>query len=192
MSRTINGNSNAISSTINSKSPAAAANKATMDAISEKRLSEVHPRLAERVRSMAEILAGEHITIRVTQSLRSWSEQQALWLEGRDAKGRVVDPKKVVTDAQPGDSWHQFGLAVDVCPMNDGMPDWNLSHPVWKRIVEVGESVGLISGSTWRSFPDWPHFQMTGQLPDEPDDAVRSVFMAGGIEAVWRDSLLES
>lgn len=162
-----------------------------MDAISETRLLEVHPRLAELVRSMAEILAGQGIQIRVVQSLRSWKEQAALYAEGRDANGSVVDESKVVTNAKPGTSWHNFGLAVDVAPFNEGIPDWNVNHPVWKQIVSAGESVGLTSGSGWRTFPDWPHFQMTGSYPVSPNDAVRSVFTAGGMSAVWTDAGLE-
>lgn len=162
-----------------------------MNAISESRLQEVHPKLAERVRSMAEMLLLENITIQVTQSLRSWAEQKALYDEGRDADGNVTDKSRIVTNAKPGYSYHNFGLAVDVAPFASGIPDWNVNHPVWKRIVSVGESVGLVSGSTWRSFPDWPHFQMTGQLPISPDDAVRTAFENGGIQQVWNNTLLE-
>lgn len=157
-----------------------------MNAISEARLKEVHPKLAERVRSMAEVLLGESIEIQVTQSLRSCKEQAALYAQGRTAPGSIV------TNAKPGHSWHNFGLAVDVAPFNGGIPDWNANHPVWKRIVAVGQSVGLLPGSSWRTFPDWPHFQMTGQLPVSPDDAVRVAFEDGGIEAVWADTLLET
>lgn len=157
-----------------------------MDPISEDRLAEVHPLLAARVRSMDEMLVGENIVIRVTQGLRTWAEQAALYAQGRTVPG------KVVTDARPGYSWHNFGLAVDVAPFDGGIPDWNVDHPAWKRIVSVGESVGMVSGSEWRTFPDWPHFQMTGQLPVTPDDAVRIAYQNGGIAAVWADTLLES
>src|SRR5260221_11698506 len=163
-----------------------------MDQLSETRLAEVHPKLAEKVRSMADLLAQENITIRVVQSLRSWTEQAMLYAKGRDADGNVVDPRKVVTHARPGTSWHNFGLAVDVVPFDSGIPDWNSSHPAWRRIVAVGESVGLISGSRWRTFPDLPHFQLTGQLPVSPDDAVRAAYETGGQQAVWTDSGLDA
>lgn len=141
---------------------------------------------------MAEMLLGESIEIQVTQGLRSWAQQAALYAEGRDANGNVIDARAVVTNAKPGHSYHCFGLAVDVAPFDQGIPDWNANHPVWKRIVSVGESVGLSSGSKWRTFPDFPHFQMTGQLPVTPDDAVRAAYATGGIDAVWNDTLLES
>lgn len=156
-----------------------------MDNASEAKLQNVHPVLADKVRRMSEMLALEGITIRVTQGLRSWSDQMALWLKGRDSRGNVIDSSKVVTKAAPGHSYHNFGLAVDVAPFTDNTPDWNLTHPAWKRIVAVGESLGLTSGSEWRSFPDWPHFQLTGSLPVSPNDAVRSAYMNGGTDAVW-------
>jgi peptidoglycan LD-endopeptidase CwlK len=162
-----------------------------LDSISENRLSEVHPILAQKIRDMAELLALENINVRVVQSLRSWGEQQALYNEGRDADGNIVDKAKVVTNARPGTSWHNFGLAVDVAPFDSGIPDWNASHPAWRRIVTVGESVGLVSGSEWRTFPDWPHFQLTGQLPVSPDDAVRAAYATGGQESVWTDTGLD-
>jgi peptidoglycan LD-endopeptidase CwlK len=163
-----------------------------MDNLSEARLAVVHPLLAERVRSMADLLAGENINIRVVQGLRTWQEQAELYDRGRDEDGNVVDKSKVVTNAKPGASWHNYGLAVDVAPFDDGIPDWNADHPVWKRIVAVGESCGLVSGSMWKTFPDWPHFQMTGRLPASPDDAVKQVYRQGGVDAVWTDSGLEA
>jgi peptidoglycan L-alanyl-D-glutamate endopeptidase CwlK len=162
-----------------------------MDAVSEGRLAIVHPQLAGKVRQMADMLALEGVTIKVTQGLRSWTDQLNLWLKGRDVDGNVVDASQVVTKAPPGHSYHNFGLAVDVAPFTNNTPNWNLSHPVWKRIVAVGESVGLASGSEWRTFPDWPHFQLTGKLPVSPDDEVRQTFKDGGNFAVWEEAGLE-
>lgn len=158
-----------------------------MDNASEARLQNVHPELADKIRTMATMLHTEGIEIRVTQGLRSWSDQMALWLKGRDSHGNITDPSKVVTKAAPGYSWHQFKLAVDVVPIDaEGQPDWDLQHPAWKRIIQVGESLGLTSGSEFRTFPDWPHLQMTGSLPLSPTDAVRAAFMAGSYDAVWQ------
>lgn len=164
-----------------------------MDPLSESRLSEVHPKLAERVRQMAEILAGENIQIRVTQGFRTWDEQAALWAKGRDTNGKIINLSEVVTHAPPGHSWHEYALACDVAPFDSGIPDWNVTHPAWKRIVQVGKSVGLFSGTHFVHCPaDTPHFQMTGQLPVSPDDAVRAAYETGGQDAVWNDSGLNA
>lgn len=150
-----------------------------MDATSEARLGELHPELAEKIRTMSVMLSEENIEIRVVQGLRTWDQQQALYDEGRTMPGRIV------TEAQAGYSWHNFGMAADCAPFDDGVPDWNPSHPAWKRMIEVGESLGLLSGSTFHSCPDNPHFQLTGSLPISPDEATRDAFRSGGITAVW-------
>src|SRR6185437_7706702 len=146
-----------------------------MDAISEARLDEVFPPLAVTVRKMAVMLAPA-ITIRVVQGLRTWAAQYSLWSKGRDSSGRIVDPSAVVTHAKPGSSYHNFGLAVDCAPFDaEGQPDWNASHPSWRRMIEVGESLGLYSGSHFKVVhagvvipePDMPHFQLTGRFPSE-------------------------
>jgi D-alanyl-D-alanine dipeptidase len=163
-----------------------------LDANSEARLAEVHPKVAELVRSMADRLAVESITVRVTQGLRSWAQQQTIWLEGRDEAGNIVDPSKVVTNAPPGHSWHSFGLAVDLAPFEGNIPDWNVTHPAWKRIVEIGESLGLTAGAEWHHPVDEPHFQLTGRFGVSPDDEVRELFQSGGISAVWAAADLEA
>lgn len=155
-----------------------------MDALSEARLAEVEPTLAARVRQMADQLAEENIVIRVVQGLRSWSEQAALYAKGRNADGNVVEKSEVVTNAKPGTSWHNYALAVDVAPFDANIPDWNLEHPAWKRIVAVGESVGLASGSQWRTFPDWPHFQLS-EIPVSPTAEDVIALNNEGVDGVW-------
>ena len=150
--------------------------------------------LASKVRQMAEIVASDSppTFFRVTQGLRTWAEQQALYEEGRTVPGRIV------TDAQPGASYHNYGLAIDIVPMTALGPDWNKTHPVWQRLISVGTSLGLTAGAQFRSFPDWPHFQLTGALPESPDANVRAVYNSAGpqvtdkIAAVWKATGLEA
>jgi len=69
-------------------------------------------------------------------------------------------PGPVVTAAAPGDSFHQYGLAVDVVPVAyKGLKDWNPSGEAWARIGAIGESLGLTWGGRW-SKPDKPHFHL--------------------------------
>ncbi len=159
-----------------------------MDAISQSRLSEVCPELARRVSQLAGLLETEGITIRVTQGLRSWDQQAELYAKGRDADGNVVNHSLIVTNAPPGHSFHNFGLAVDVVPDDPSLAgfqaDWNTLHPAWKRIIAIAPSSGLLDGASFRSFPDWPHLQLQ-ELPLSPTDEDRQVFLDGGMVAVW-------
>lgn len=173
-----------------------------MDTISEARLSFVVPALAVKVRQMSVILADE-FTFRVTQGLRSWNEQAALYAQGRETLIQVNSMRKAVhwapltefenirvTNAAPGYSWHNFGMAVDVVPDNIDIPgfqpDWNEAHPSWARLIVVGRSVGLVNGISWH---DEPHFQLTGCFPVTPDDEVRQLYAQAGSQAVWEEAL---
>lgn len=152
-----------------------------MDARSEERLAQVYPRLAGKVREMAELLAKDGIQILVVQGLRTWEEQDALYAKGRFTPGQKV------TNAKGGSSYHNFGLAVDCAPIDAaGHIDWSASHPNWLRMEDVGESVGLVSGAMWRTLPDAPHFQLTGKYPEAaPNDELREIYKEGGLQAVW-------
>lgn len=154
-----------------------------MDAISKARLQLINPRLATAVEKLDEILTLEKISFRVVQALRSWDEQEKLYAQGRTAPG------KIVTQAAGGHSWHNFGLAVDLAIMEEnGQIDWNAAHPAWQRMIQVGEMLGMYSGSHFRTFPDNPHFQMTGRFPISPDDEARVIFRQGGMSWVWAEA----
>jgi peptidoglycan LD-endopeptidase CwlK len=155
-----------------------------MDAVSEARLQNVMPMLADKIRQMASMLETEGIEIRVVQGLRTVAEQDALYAQGR------TTPGKIVTNCKGGFSYHNYGLAVDVVPSQFAPdqpynPDWNSSHPAWKRMEAVGQSLGLDSGATWRTFVDAPHLQITGRFPEgAPNDQARTL-AESGLPAVW-------
>lgn len=159
-----------------------------MDDVSEERLALIMPALADKVRQLAQILEGKGIVIRVVQGLRSWAEQDALYAQGRTAPG------KKVTNCPGGCSYHNFGMAVDVVPsLNEETapfnPDWTPSHPDWQAMIQAGTSLGLDSGALWRTFKDFPHFQLTGRFPEgEPNGELKQIFKDAGMVAVWRES----
>ena len=156
-----------------------------MDANSDARLAEVMPALAQKVKELARRLALEDISIRVTQGLRSWAQQQALYDQGR------TKPGPIVTNCPGGHSYHNLGMAVDVVPdfadRTPPAPDWNIHHPAWQRIVTIATDLGLQSGALWRTFKDWPHLQLVGRFPEgAPNDEARQLFQGGGCQAVWQ------
>lgn len=75
-----------------------------------------------------------------------------------------------------GVSWtlnskHLTGNAIDICPYQiwdlHG-PDklqWDSADPVWARIGEIGERLGLRWGGRWKSTPDMGHFEY---VPPQP------------------------
>jgi peptidoglycan LD-endopeptidase CwlK len=117
----------------------------------------------------------------VTQGLRTWEEQDALY-----AKGRSVAPlgkKYFVTMAKGGQSYHNFGLAFDIVVLDSvGKADWDPSHAGWKEAAVVGKSLGLEWGGDWKTFKDLPHFQYIGGLPLK----TCCELYPSGLPAVWQ------
>lgn len=162
-----------------------------MDSISEQRLQELWSLLADIGRNLILTLEAQGIEARIVQGLRSWQQQDGLWQQGRETAGPIV------TDAKGGYSWHNFGMAFDLCPSMYGpeviyKPDWNEQHSTWKKMEQLGISLGLTSGATWKRLVDSPHFQLTGRFPITPDDEVRQLFRDAGMEQVWKEAGINS
>lgn len=153
----------------------------SLNASSEQRLAKVHPAVATRVRAMVELLAQGGIEILITQGLRTWDEQDALY-----AKGRTVPPigdKYIVTKAKGGKSFHNFGLAVDIVIVDAiGKADWDTTHPGWAAAAKAGKSVGLEWGGDWTTFKDLPHFQFVNELKLAQ---CQDLYKADGLAGVW-------
>lgn len=174
-----------------------------MDAHSEARLADLHPVLAAKFHTMAEMLQQEGIELHIVQGFRTWAQQHALYLQGRAELTDVnacrlncglpaitLDQNHRVTDADAGESWHNYGLAGDCAPFSNGFPIWDEKHPAWTRIISVGESLGLRSGISWH---DMPHFELTGKYGPKPPVNVLEMYQAAnvhgsGSQAVWQSA----
>jgi peptidoglycan L-alanyl-D-glutamate endopeptidase CwlK len=95
--------------------------------------------------------AGLDVLIYCT--LRSLEEQAGLYAIGRTLPG------KRVTNAPPGSSAHNFGLALDFVPLNGGKAQWKAPSDEWNEAVDIAGKCGLESGSTWPRLKDWPHLE---------------------------------
>jgi peptidoglycan L-alanyl-D-glutamate endopeptidase CwlK len=154
------------------------------------RLEQLFPPLKEKGYELIRQLAAQGVDVEVSQGLRTWPEQTALWQEGRNPDGSYIDPiheTGVVTHARAGESWHNYGCAFDVDIVSaSGVLDWTGTSPAWVSTISAGEQLGLVSGSEWHGKKqDRPHFQLTGSLPVTPDDEVLILFKGGGLKAVW-------
>lgn len=79
--------------------------------------------------------------------------------------GRTLDEQKA--NVAKGVSWtldsyHLRGLAIDVAPFQQGSDklNWDASDPIWLKMGQIGESIGLTWGGRWLKTPDLGHFQM--------------------------------
>lgn len=145
-----------------------------MNAHSDKRLAAVMPELARRVRSVVAALERKGLTVECVQGFRTFAEQDALWAQGRLRKGPVV------TNAKGGQSFHNFGLACDLCPFKGGKPDWNDAR-AFDAIGAEAKRAGLEWGGDWRKSPDRPHVQ----LAPLPIKECLALYRKGGLPLVW-------
>jgi len=127
-----------------------------MDSISEKRIALLHPKIRDEVKLIVELadcsLTGR-AKVRIVQGLRTFAEQDALYKQR---------PK--VTNAKGGQSYHNYGLAVDFCLLIDGKEiSWNTVKDYdtdgiadWTEVAKIFENHGY----TWgKAFNDLPHFE---------------------------------
>lgn len=118
--------------------------------ISLPRLRTLHPDRQANFQAATEDAETQlDIRLRIVQALRTFAEQDALYNQSRDGSG-----KPHVTDAKGGQSWHNFGLAIDVAVVKaDGTIDWNYDY---SKIAAIFAKYGLTWGHAWK---DNDHFE---------------------------------
>lgn len=123
----------------------------------------IYPIFLEKVKLLIANCQARGVDYWAISGYRTWAEQDALFAQGRDKNGTVVDKIKVVTNARGGQSNHNYTIAVDFCPdkdkTRDGLqPDWNDAAYVILA-EEAAKIPGLESGRNWK-FKDNPHVQL--------------------------------
>lgn len=135
-----------------------------IDQITLKRIEDIHPSLREELRQIykeiCEALTG-NLGCRFVQVYRTFEEQHQIFLQR---------PK--VTNADAGQSYHNYGLAVDFCLINDNDGNgkvgeseisWSTKRDLdrdgvadWMEVVKIFTKYGWKWGA---SFGDYPHFE---------------------------------
>jgi hypothetical protein len=123
-------------------------------------LASLRAPVAEKARELlGDVEAGIDKKLVLVQSFRSAADQAVLYAQGRTAPGPVV------TNAKPGSSYHEWGLAFDVAILNAaGKPSWPNDVKLWTEIGRFGEELGLVWGGRFPS-PDYGHFEL--RIPGE-------------------------
>ena len=138
-----------------------------MDTTTKTRISKLHPSIRAEVTKIIQecdkALTGR-ATVRITQGLRTFAEQDALYQQGR------TTPGKKVTNAKAGQSIHNYGFAVDICLIIDNKSaswdtakDWDNDQVAdWYECVKIFAKHGWEWGGNWKTFKDVPHFEKKG------------------------------
>jgi peptidoglycan L-alanyl-D-glutamate endopeptidase CwlK len=70
------------------------------------------------------------------------------------ARGRII------TKAAPGESWHNYGEAVDIYPLAGGKLITDADDPAWQVYGRAVEASGLEWAGRWTGFVEMPHAQL--------------------------------
>ena len=154
----------------------------TLDKITLSRIETLHPRLRLEAKDIyiqiCRCLTGS-AQVRFTQTFRSSAEQNALYAQGRTTPGQIV------TWAKGGQSYHNYGLAVDICLLIDGKTiSWDTLKDYdgdglsdWMECAKVFEDHGWQWGGRWtKGKTDMPHFQKTfGRTPTQLAEQVKTI-----------------
>ncbi|WP_303708865.1 M15 family metallopeptidase [Alkalihalobacillus sp. LMS6] len=124
---------------------------------------ELHPKVADKTETLIEQAADNGIDIIITDGFRSFEEQDELYQQGRSSSGNIV------TNVSGGESFHNFGLAVDYALLNsDGQPIWDIEYDGnqngesdWFEVADMAKDLGFVWGGDWNHFVDYPHLEMT-------------------------------
>ena len=126
--------------------------------INSRSLSDLNPKVAAMCSEFINRCKAQHIDILITSTYRDAESQNALYAQGRTAPG------KKVTNAKAGQSYHNWKVAFDFCPLVNGKPNWN-DVALYTKCGEIAESVGLEWAGRWKGkMIEMAHCQFTGGL----------------------------
>lgn len=130
--------------------------------INSRNLSDLLPPCKEKAEKFLKLANDAGIDLIVTSTYRDLESQAALYAQGRTKPGAIV------TNARPGQSWHNWRCAFDVVPIRNGKPVWNTTGQdgaLWRKVGELGETAGLEWAGRWTGkLKEFAHFQYTGGL----------------------------
>ncbi len=173
----------------------------------------LYPPFFARVANMLRALAQANVFFVVVSGLRGYREQRALFEKGRSVtrttcptckgsgvlKLRPLPPPRcqscggtgqvlvqTVTNAQPGQSAHNFGIAVDLArdtsPAPGLQPTW--VDDAYEPLRLACEANRLEWGGKWAK-RDPGHVQLPSFITARQLEPLHRLFMSGGLPAVW-------
>lgn len=139
------------------------------DIVTVSRIPFIHPALRTELGQIYDeictTLTGT-LGCRFVQVFRSFEEQDTLYAQGR------TKPGPIVTNSKGGQSYHNYGLAVDFCLIWDKNGDGKIANDeiIWDRTTDINknhiidwiEVVKIFTKYGWEwgaSFGDYPHFE---------------------------------
>ncbi len=156
-----------------------------------RRVSDLTTAFRKDVKTLRDACKTKGVEMKPYFTLRTPEEQAKLWRQSRSSqqvKDGIAQLKKdgapylaqvlkdvgpqqgtPVTNALPGNSWHQWGKACDCYWLLDDSAEWSTAKKItlpdgtqqngYRLYAQVAKEQGLTAGGFWTSLKDWPHVQ---------------------------------
>ena len=125
--------------------------------INSRNLADLKPEVQQLAQQFVALAAANNRPILITSTYRDAEWQAALYAQGR------THPGPIVTDAKPGESFHQYRVAFDWCLLVDGKPVWN-DPQGYAECGALAKTLGLDWAGDWVSFKELDHCQFTNGM----------------------------
>jgi peptidoglycan L-alanyl-D-glutamate endopeptidase CwlK len=125
--------------------------------VNSRNLTDLNPRVAALCSEFINRCKAQNIDILITSTYRDAESQNALYAQGR------TTPGKKVTNAKGGQSFHNWKVAFDFCPLVNGKPNWT-DTALYEKCGKIAEELGLEWAGRWVKFKELAHCQYTNGL----------------------------
>lgn len=140
------------------------------DAPSRDRIMHLHPAIRQRAvdafLAAVAALSGKN-SLRITYGLRTFEQQHNIWLKCHRPDGQRIPGAPWTTNADAGQSYHNYGLAIDFCLIHeDGRVSFSLKEDLdadgiadWAEVASAFKAAGFAWGGEW-DHKDNPHVEI--------------------------------
>jgi peptidoglycan L-alanyl-D-glutamate endopeptidase CwlK len=128
--------------------------------INSRNVNDLTPAMRDKCLLFIQKCKEAGVDVIITSTYRDFESQDALFAQGRTVHGPVV------TNAKGGQSYHNYRIAFDFCPIVGGKAMWN-DIKTFIKCGEIGKSIGLEYAGDWKTFKEYAHLQEAGHTLEE-------------------------
>ncbi len=148
--------------------------------IDSREIKDLNPVLQRGATEFLKRCEAVGLEVKITQTFRDAEYQNYLYAQGRSTEGSIV------TNAKGGQSYHNFGLAFDICKNIKGQEYSDLGF--FKKCGEIWSEMGGMWGGNFESFTDNPHFEFTNGL--STTELSSGKVLSESVKMKWEDSIV--
>jgi len=176
--------------------------------MASRKIEDLVPEVQEKAKTVVEKCRSAGVDLLIYCTLRGLDEQAILYRQSRTRSEIISKMDKLrqrgygfladiidsvgpqsgphVTNAAPGESWHNYAEAWDAVPLINGKAMWSYDEnkQLWQVYGNAVAEAGLDWAGNWTGFVEHPHAQLRkGGNPltlHEPDE-IKEILISNGL-----------